>query len=507
MMSLSRRWNLQEWRGSVREIVFIISVIGTATWAIRQKLNHLLLSTVFMVYLFLVFLAALKLSRLSAVTASIACTIVYYYYFIPPYASFEIHDLQYFFDLTLMLVIALTTSHMASGLKTQITLAQNRERRIRSLFELAKDLTGISEPEQLIHTCHRFVADNFQTRYVLLIPDVQGRFTTPASECHEVDLKFAEQILHREVYSDSDVFQNIAGDFVYLPLRGSSDNQGILVVDRTATKGSAEQESLLWTGMTLIGLALERLRYAARARQASLEVESERLRNALLASLSHDIRTPVAAMAGIADAMILSLPPGSHPVHGMLDSMRQQIAMMLSDVDKLLDMTRLHRDIVTLHKEWQVLEEVVGAALERCRNILQGHEVVVTMAEDIPLLEMDAMMMERVFCNLLENVARHTPAGTQVNIEANVEDQYVVVHFADDGPGFPSGQEEAIFSEFVHGQRMTGTVGVGLGLAIVQSVVKAHGGKIGAEHRHQRGASFKLFFPIGDPPDIILDQE
>ncbi|MBF0141022.1 MAG: DUF4118 domain-containing protein [Magnetococcales bacterium] len=494
-------------RRSLHEMMLVGSGIFLVTLMVLPLRGHVLLPNILMVYLFLVFLVAFKMSRWAALFASLLSTLVCYYYFVPIHSSFAINDIQYLLVIFLMLLIVLVTSHLASGLRMQIVLSESRERHIRCLYDLASQLAGISKPEAIVEPCQRFIRVNFNINSILLLPSEDGRLFMAAQADGHIDFSIAQQIFDEDSKELTvDICQR-SGQNLYAPLLGSTKNQGILVFvpDQEAWTVPKELDPLLRTGMTLMGLALERLGYAERERQAMLAVESERLRAALLASLSHDIRTPVAVLAGVAESMALSLPQAFSPVHGMLDGMQRQISRLLSDVDKLLDMARLHRDIVSLNKEWQVLEEMIGSALEASKGVLQGYSVEVTVGREIPLLEMDAMMMERVFRNLLENVARHTPVGTHVDIGARMMEQRVVIWVADNGPGFPFGQEEAIFSEFVHKKNVMGTSGFGLGLSIVRAVVVAHGGVIHAENQPSGGAKFVFTLPVGNPPVVGLE--
>jgi len=494
---------------AIKDELLVIALIGMTTVLLLPLHTHLLMINILMVYLILVFLVALKLHGRASILASFLSIAIYFYFFVPPHSSFEIIELQYLLTLALMLLIAMITTHLASGLRNQVVIAENRERCIRSLYELAEELTGIASPNQIIHPCRRFVSDNFDAHGVLIFPDETGKLSGEANWLNLVNLPWAQRILDENMGTLPDFRTCLMEGSLYIPLQGSEKNQGIMVLTLKQTDGvlSGEQESLLRMSVTFMGLVLERLAYAARERKALLEIDSERLRNALLASLSHDLRTPIAAMAGMADAMQWSFPPLPQTHQTMLGGIRDQIHLILSDVDKLLDMARLHQDIVTLHKEWQVLEEVVGSALKTSGDVLRGYIIDVTMGSDIPLLEMDATMVERVFRNLLENVARHTPVGSRIELAAHVAEQGVVVHVMDNGPGIPQGQEEAIFSKFVHGKTIAGTGGVGLGLSIVRAVVRAHGGSIRAENRKEGGAKFEIIFPLGKPPTVICDTE
>jgi len=173
---------------------------------------------------------------------------------------------------------------------------------------------------------------------------------------------------------------------------------------------------------------------------------------------------------------------------------------MNSLVNNLLDMARLESGAVQLNRQWQPLEEVVGSALGACASILKEHPLTVRLAPDLPLLNLDAVLIERVLVNLLENAGKYTPADTPIDIKARADEESVIVTINDRGPGLPSGREDAMFDKFVRGRTESATPGVGLGLAICRAIMQAHGGTIRGKTRESGGASFILTLPRGEPP-------
>lgn len=175
---------------------------------------------------------------------------------------------------------------------------------------------------------------------------------------------------------------------------------------------------------------------------------------------------------------------------------------MNSQVNNLLDMARLQAGAVKLNRQWQPLEEVVGSALQTVRSLTAGHTIQVRLPEHLPLLAFDAVLIERVLSNLLENALKYTPADSTITIGAQQVDDQVRVWVEDDGPGLPAGREEGLFEKFERGQKESATPGVGLGLAIARAIVEAHGGRIHAENRAGGGARFVFTLPCGQPPQI-----
>jgi two-component system sensor histidine kinase KdpD len=231
-------------------------------------------------------------------------------------------------------------------------------------------------------------------------------------------------------------------------------------------------------------------------------MESERLRNSLLAAISHDLRTPLAALVGMADSLTLVEPAPTGARGEIVSGMREAALRMNALVNNLLDMARLQAGPVQLNRQWQPLEEVVGSALKAMSGSLDLSRVRVSLPEDLPLLDVDAVLLERVLCNLLENAVKYTPAGSAIEISARASDAHVTLCVDDHGLGLPKGREEAIFEMFERGRKESAAPGVGLGLAICRAIVQAHGGTIRGETRPGGGARFSVKLPRGTPPSL-----
>jgi two-component system sensor histidine kinase KdpD len=291
---------------------------------------------------------------------------------------------------------------------------------------------------------------------------------------------------------------------LYLPLKAPMRVRGVLAIEpkNPARLIGPEQRRLLDTCASLLAISLERIHYVDVAQNTTLQMESERLRNSLLAAISHDLRTPLAALVGMADSLALMEPPPTGAQGEIVTSMREAALRMNSLVNNLLDMARLQAGPVQLNRQWQPLEEVVGSALKAMSGSLDPARVRVSLPEDLPLLDVDAVLLERVLCNLLENAVKYTPAGSAIEISAQASDTHVTLRVDDHGPGLPKGREEAIFEMFERGRKESAAPGVGLGLAICRAIVQAHGGTIRGETRPGGGARFSVDLPRGTPPSL-----
>jgi two-component system sensor histidine kinase KdpD len=236
------------------------------------------------------------------------------------------------------------------------------------------------------------------------------------------------------------------------------------------------------------------------AQKAVVSMESERLRNSLLAALSHDLRTPLTVLIGLADVLALSAPTLSAEQRETAASIQDEARRMSALVTNLLDMARIESGDVTLNLQWQSFEEVVGAVLRAMQLVLKSREVILRVPRDLPLVRFDAMLIERVLANLFENASKYTPSGTAITLSAEILEGYLSVSVSDDGPGLPKGREEAVFQKFARGERESATPGVGLGLPICRAIIDAHGGKITGRNHPSGGAVFTFTLPLGHPP-------
>jgi len=291
---------------------------------------------------------------------------------------------------------------------------------------------------------------------------------------------------------------------LYLPLKAPMRLRGVLAIEpkNPARLAGPEQRRLLDTCASLLAISLERIHYVDVAQGTTVQMESERLRNSLLAAISHDLRTPLAALIGMAESLAMTRPPPTDMQREIVVGIGEAAQRMNSLVNNLLDMARLQSGPVHLNRQWQPLEEVVGSALKAMSGTLDPKRVHVALPDDLPLVHIDAVLIERVLCNLLENALKYTPADSPIEINAKTSTDRVIVTVDDHGPGLPKGREEAIFEKFERGRKESATPGVGLGLAICTAIVEAHGGTVKGETRAEGGARFTIELPRGSPPSI-----
>lgn len=493
------------WRSFALAVAAVVAVTLFAT-PLRDTLE---LANIVMLFLLAVLFAAFKLGRGPALLASFLSVAAFDFFFVPPRLTFAVSDAQYLVTFAVMLAVALSIAHLTTGLSFQAKVAESRERRMRALYEMARELSSALVLEQIEEIGDRFVSSTFGVRAHLLLPDDKGKLPVTIERGDVLDLGIAQWALDHGESAGSGTDTLPASQYLYVPLKATMRVRGVMAIAPRQEGGllNPEQQRLLDTFAALIGIALERVHYIAVAQEALVSMESERLRTGLLSSISHDLRTPLTALVGLIDAMMLIEPKLAPPHQEFAGAIREQAMRTSAQVNNLLDMARLQAGKVTLKREWQPLEDAVGAALQARAAVLGGHSVRIDLPADLPVLELDAVLMERVFSNLLENAAKYTPPGSVIEIAARVAGANVEVTVCDNGPGLPHGMEQAIFEKFTRGQEESNVVGVGLGLAIVRAIVMAHGGQVWAYNRThdggaQAGACFAFTLPIGNPPAL-----
>jgi two-component system sensor histidine kinase KdpD len=293
---------------------------------------------------------------------------------------------------------------------------------------------------------------------------------------------------------------------LYLPLKAPMRVRGVLVLrpERARAVQIPEQRRLLETFTTQIAIALERIHFVTVAQDTLLAMEAERLRNSVLASLSHDLRTPLTGLIGATDLLRMRLAAADAAAAStQADAVARQARRVAKMVNDMLEMARLQSGRVTLRADWQSVEELVGAALHDLDpDMLDRHPLRIDLPEDLPLVRGDAELLQRVLLNLFDNALKYTADGTVIGVSACPEGDRLRVTVWDQGPGLPLGKEAMVFEKFARGHEESAIPGVGLGLSICRAIVEAHGGTMAAGNRAGGGAEFTFTLPLGRAPVV-----
>ncbi len=490
-----------------RAYLLAAAACGLTAFLASPLRDRLDLANTAMLFLLTVALVAARLGRGPAILAAFCSVALFDFFFVPPHLSFAVSDVQYLVTFAVMLAVALIISHLTTGLANQAREAEARERQTHSLYELAKALAGAVSQAQVLAASESFLAENLHAETTLLLPSDTETLRAAGTMPNAISL--AAEYTARLVYDSGEAAEGEdsmggAGHSLFLPLRGATRMRGVLVVSvgRGDRQKLQRQRPLLLAVASLVAIAIERLHFVEVAQASQLQVASERLRSSILSALSHDVRTPLTVMYGLADSLALTKPPLPAPAQETAIAIRAQALRLNNMVGNLLDMARLQAGHVRLRKEWQPVEEVIGASIKSLGPALHGHAVKVSLPADLPMLEFDAVLMERVFCNLLENAAKYSPGSADIELRAQARDTTIEITICNAGAGFPPDKLSRIFELFERGSVESAVPGFGVGLAICRAIVEAHGGAIRAFNPEGGGGCVCFTLPRGVPPQI-----
>lgn len=464
------------------------------------------LANVIMVYLLAAVFVAIKFGRGPSIFASFLSVASFDFFFVPPKFSFSVSDTQYLFTFAIMLVVSLIISNLTANLRYQARIASYRERRTNALNAMSKALSSALMVNQIIEISNEHLVGIFQSKIAILLPDSHDDIRQPLTDSNSIpehlDLGVAQWVYDNQQRAGLGTNTLPANPMLYVPLQAPMRTRGVLAIAPIQKRQifQPEQQQLLDTFASQIALALERIHYVEVAQDALIGVEAERLRNSLLSAISHDLRTPLTAILGLSSTLAQQTSLDEKTRRDLITGIHEEAQHMNSLIINLLDMARLQSGKVVLNRQWQPIDEVIGSALRICSALTVQHQITLEIADTLPLLSFDAVLIERVLCNLVENAVKYGRDKIVINAE-NVHDQFIL-SVIDNGRGLPDGMGEKIFDKFTRGEKESSTHGVGLGLAICKAIVEAHQGKIWATNLATHGAKISFTLPLGTPPRV-----
>lgn len=486
---MMRRW--KEVGGYAWASLGILAVTLVAA-PIRSAIE---MSNVALLYVLAVVVIGVRQGRGPAVFAAVLGSLAFAHVFVPPHFSLAITEAPYVLTALMMLTVALIVGHLTSALKRHAEFAEARSLQSRALYDFARELTGATSPATVIDITARFLAHSLGAKQTqIILPGALGSPAAPATPALIADCVERQCLLSRPTGSRR--------SYALIPLQAAGGLQGILGFDiDSALLLEQSDREYMETIASVVAVALERSHYAEVARETEVKHAAESLRSSILSALSHDLRTPLTALVGMADTLALGKASPERQKH-MLEAISTQAMSISRQMSNLLDMARLRSGTIDLNLDWQPVEEVIGATLQLVRTQWKDREITVDIAPGLPPLRLDAVLMERVLWNLLENAIKFSPADTPVELMVRQADGAIEIAVCDWGPGLPAGSGEELFGMFRRGQAESDIPGVGLGLAIARTIVEAHGGTIIAGNRLGGGACFRLRLLIGEPPRL-----
>jgi two-component system sensor histidine kinase KdpD len=478
--------------------VAVVAVCTAVAWLAFRPPD---LSEEVMVLVAGVVVVALRFGRWPAALAAVLSVMACNYFFTEPRFTLRVDDSGYVVSLLVMLVVALIVGTLTARTRERAESARERERMTAALYSMARELTAARDQEEVASVAARHVRDTLDGDAIVLVADAaHSRLRRLATAGSPDWLDEHERSVARWCFdhgkpagAGTTVLPASAGH--YVPLSGAQGRVGVLAL-RFASDGALDprQRLLIDTFASQLALALDRVVLIEREQTARVDAEAERLRSSLLSAVSHDLRTPLASIAGSASALLDRQAPADETTRReLLGGIYDEARRLGELVSSIVFATRLGTSAVRLRREWTTVEEIVGAGLAGVRERLGGRRLHTAIPSDLPLVRADVATLAQVVHNLVDNATRHTPSESTIEVSAAVEDGRLVLRVADDGPGLPEAVLGHVFERPLEAGAGGGT---GLGLWICSGIVRAHGGRIAAENRTPHGVRFTIALPI-----------
>ncbi|MDQ3828312.1 MAG: sensor histidine kinase KdpD [Candidatus Tectomicrobia bacterium] len=502
-------------RPGVPAYVWSAGAVSVAAATAKLLQLYLPLQDLSLVFLTAVLFSAVTWGLLPSIFAAILSVLAYNFFFIPPLHTFSVASPRDLLNLAIFLIVAVLTSNLAARVRNQAEAAKRREARTAALYALSRQIAGAAELNDVLRAIVTYVAQVLGAKVVILLPEAD-RILLQAAHPANIELTEAERAAatwawqhNRPAGRGADTLPG--GEWFYLPLATARGTVGVLGLQFDAPEAviSPDQRRLLEALAGQAAVAIERTRLVREMEQARLLTETERLRDALLSTISHDLRTPLVSIIGAVSSLLTYGTTYDEATRRELLSTIQEEAERLNRfVGNLLDMMRLESGALELRREWVDIGDVIGTALSRLVHTLNHYQLVVDVTPDLPMLWIDFVLVEHVLVNLLENAAKYSPPQTVIRVSARREQRSIVVGVEDEGIGVPAADLERIFDKFYRVQRGDRQgAGTGLGLSICRGIMEAHGGRIFARSPgHGKGTAFVLTFPIEKEPPALTDR-
>ncbi len=500
----------QSWLDYVKSLglVALVTLMGLP---FDHSFDH---ANIVMLYLLAEVIAATRFGLGSSLIAALASVIAYHYFFILPRFTFDVEEAQYLLTFTGLLIVGLVISTLTSRVREQANTAQRREAQTSASYDFSRSLAAAIGLEAIIQAIITHVKQVFNREVVILMPKPESKVLS--SYTHNPDFAFDEH----EYGVASWAFQNgepagrgtqilPAAILRYHPLKTARGVVGILGVKPPDTSGhlTPEQHQLLEIFTNQTAVAIERIQLDKQAQQAQLLREKEKLQTALLNSISHDLRTPLASITGVLSSLCDDDEAYLDKAiqRELVENAYEEADRMNRLVANLLDMTRLQAGAMKIIREPCDVQDVVGVALAELANRLRRRSVTVTTPSDLPLTPMDFVLISRVLINLLDNAHKYSLPDSPIDIRARTIDGQVEIEVADRGLGIPDDEISLVFEKFYRVKRTDNVSGTGLGLSICQGIVEVHGGQIWAHNRSGGGTIITLTLPMEQPKITITE--
>lgn len=454
--------------------------------------EHVSLTSLAMLYVLAVVIAAYKLDWIGSSVCAVGAVTALNFFFVPPRWTFEVESQEHFIALAAMLVVALVISHLATGVRRETDIARLNERRARQLQILATDLANAASSDDVLALGRAALDAAFAGPCSLVLTQDGAELKQPG----QLDVSVRDGL--RCCITEAAVLGPGTGrwpglDAWYLPLGDKGHVHGAACVQPALPDDDSGREHAQAL-CSLLAQALWRLRLNAEVLLAQREAQHQQLQSTFLAAISHDLRTPLAAIVGAASSLQTQrdkLSPSEQD--RLLGSIVSEAAYLSTVTENTLQLVRLTSPAQALRRDWESLEEIVGAVLARVRQRDPGRRIKSRVPEALPLVKADPVLLAQLIGNLLDNALKYSDGAIDLTVNADAHE--LVVAVKDRGPGIPESEQESVFAPYARGDH-PGARGAGLGLAVCKAIADAHGGRLTVRRRSGGGSSFSLALPV-----------
>ncbi|WP_223923852.1 DUF4118 domain-containing protein [Geobacter sp. AOG2] len=478
-----------------------VALVAVATLLCGAVRTSIAPANMVMLYLFAVVLTAARLGLRPAILSAVLSVLAFDFLFVPPRFSLRVLDPEYLITFFALFVVGVIISSLVAQIRDKVDQVERQEARTSSLYYLTRDLSAAADVPAVVGALQQAVRRNLGSRLAVVLDHENELQTVDSSTTLPLDdssVEIAAWVMKSgrcagkgtAAYSDS--------SFLFVPIKTGRQTVGAMVIEEGETS-LAENLQLVEAFSGQAAMALERVYLSHQAEEARILRQKNHLEQALLNSISHDLRTPLVTISGVLDLLLNNDERyGTEERRAMLAAASEEAGRLNRFVGSLLDMTRLEAGVLTPRLAACEMEEIVGCAVGGVEQRLGNHRIVTSLEPDLPLVSADLALLTQALVNVLDNAIKHSPEDADILLSARLDGTSVILSVCDSGPGVPGGEEERIFDKFHRVTVPEKTGGTGLGLSIAKGIIEAHGGKITVSNRPEGGLRVEVLLPAGE---------
>ena len=488
--------------------LLMVALVTAGNWWWREYVDPV---HVIILYLLPVLLSAVWWGKGPSYVTALCSVVLFDFLFTLPIFSLSVADLRYVWSLPLFLLVAFIIGEQTEKLRVEVTLAKQREKSTRALYAFSRDIAAVVDVSIIVRNLADQVLQTLERPVAVFLPDKHGKLVMAAEAgTAKASIDAREVAVAMWAYEHSEIAgrytETLPGaSYMYVPLTTSGNAVGVLGIHIEGEMLTPVQRRMIEAWAGLAAIAVERVNLAEQAGQASLLVASDKLRTALFNSISHELRTPLASIIGAISSLLDTegVYSGADKKE-LLETVQEGAARMDRLVANLLDTARLESGMMQLKKDWCDVEDVIGIALRRVAECIEGRPLLINIPEELPLVRADCVLLEQVLINLLDNACKYSIDGSEIAITASQDETVVKISVADRGAGIPEEYLVQVFDKFYRVEQPKSVSGTGLGLSICKGIIESHGGYIRAENRSGGGTIMTFAIPCDEQPAIDM---